>query len=328
VHSCRSPVAATLCNLLVRYIDKSYGFSKLIMVNFWSLMKTNRLKQFKVLVETSHLRKAAELLRMSHAGLYKSIRQLEAELSVSLFYSQGKRLEITEEGKALYKKIPGVLASISALTEKDGGNERPFTVGTFEVFSTHLVSSIFKDPSWEKTTVRLLELIPGELETAISEGDVDLGITYIPIPTRDVDFYKVGSLKMGVYRVKGAFPKTRVSDMPFVVPIRPIEGSPTGVKGLDGWPENMFERKVRFEVDLMETGLEFARRGSAVIFLPEPVARFHNETVAGDYRLEDVPLEKSFPVIRRDVYILKRKSPVESKAEKKIASALRQISSR
>lgn len=288
-------------------------------------METNRLKQFKVLVETSHLRKAADLLRMSHSGLHKSIRQLEAELAVSLFYSHGKRLEITEEGKALYKKIPDVLASISALTEKGARTERPFTVGTFEVFSTHLVSAIFKDPSWEKTTVRLLELIPGELEEAIAEGVVDLGITYLPIPTKDVDFYKVGVLKMGVYRVKGAFPKTRVSEMPFVVPIRPIEGSPTGVKGLDGWPDNMFERKVRLEVDLMETGLEFVRKGAAVIFLPEPVARFHNEKVAVDYRLEDVPLDKTFPVIRREVYILKRKSPTEDRAEKKIASALRQI---
>ena len=291
-------------------------------------METNRLKQFRVLVETSHLRKAAELLGISHAGLYKSIRQLEAELSVTLFYSHGKRLEITEDGKDLYRKIPHVLAAVSSLTEKEGEAERPFTVGSFEVFSTHLVSSIFKDQSWQKLTVRLLELIPGELEKAISDGAVDLGITYLPIPTKDIEFYKVGSLKMGVYRLKDSFAKTHVSAMPFVVPVRPIEGSPTDVKGLDGWPDNMFERIVRFEVDLMESGLEFVRRGSAVIFLPEPVARFHNEKVTSDFKLEEVILDKTFPVIKRDVYILKRKSRLENRTEKKIASALRQILSR
>ncbi len=304
------------------------GIFKLIVVKFWLLMETNRLKQFKVLVETSHLRKAAELLNISHAGLYKSIRQLESELSVTLFCSHGKRLEITEEGRDLYKKIPHVLAAISSLTEKNTETKRPFAVGTFEVFSTHLVSHIFKDPSWQTLPIRLLELIPGELENAISGGIVDLGITYLPIPTKDVEFYKVGSLKMGVYRLKDSFEKTPVHELPFVIPIRPIEGSPTGVKGLDGWPDNMFERMVRFEVDLMESGLEFVRRGSAVIFLPEPVARFHNEKVGFDFRLEEVSLDKTFPVVRRDVYILKRKSRLETRTEKKIASALRQILNR
>lgn len=288
-------------------------------------METNRLRQFKVLVETSHLRKAAEILGISHAGLYKSLKQLETELSTTLFYSQGKRLEITDEGRALYKKIPQVLAAVQSLSEREGVPERPFTVGTFEVFSTHLVGALFKDPVWENSKIRLLELIPGEMEKAILDRRIDLGITYLPIPTQEVEFYKVGTLKMGVYRARGAFLKTPINEMPFIIPIRPVEGSPTGVKGLDGWPDNMFERKVKFEVDLMESGLEFVRKKKGVIFLPEPVARFHNEKTTHSFQLEEIAMDRKFPAVQREVFILKSRSRQEDRTEKRVASALRQI---
>ena len=60
--------------------------------------------------------------------------------------------------------------------------------------------------------------------------------------------------------------KLPFSELPFSTPVGPVEGSPTAVKGLDGWPEHEYQRKVRFQVEMMESALE-PRQSSLVIRL-------------------------------------------------------------
>jgi len=288
-------------------------------------METNRLRQFRVLVETKHLRNAAEILSISHAGLYKSLKHLESELNMPLFFSKGKRLEITEEGKRLYKKIPELLTAVESLSEKEVASYRPCTIGTFEVFSTHVVSFLLESTQWKETTIRLLELVPGHLETAVADGRIDLGITYIPIPTPEVEYYPVNILRMGIYSAPGVFPGVAAEDLPFAVPARPLQGTPTEVKGLDGWPDNLFPRKVRFEVDMMESALELARAGRSVSFLPEPVVRFHNKKHLPPFKLTEREPPKGFPDVTREIFVIRAKNRVEDSYEKRLASALRRL---
>ena len=53
-----------------------------------------------------------------------------------------------------------------------------------------------------------------------------------------------------------------------MVPALPITGSPTLVRGLDGWPEDAYERHVKYEVTLMESALELCRQGRVAGYFP------------------------------------------------------------
>jgi DNA-binding transcriptional LysR family regulator len=130
---------------------------------------------------------------------------------------------------------------------------------------------------------------------------------------------------MGAFAAHGRFRDIELANVPFVVPVRPLEGAPSGVKGHDAWPDAKIERLVRYRVDLLATGLEIARQGLAAIFIPRFVARLHNESVTLANRLEPLRLTRGLASVKRDVFIVKRESSAENAITRKIAQALRDI---
>ena len=73
-------------------------------------METNRLHQFYTLYQTVNLRKASELLGISHSGLSKSMTILQRELDQDLFITVGRGIAFTDKGHQLAAKIPDFLA--------------------------------------------------------------------------------------------------------------------------------------------------------------------------------------------------------------------------
>jgi DNA-binding transcriptional LysR family regulator len=136
---------------------------------------------------------------------------------------------------------------------------------------------------------------------------------------------RILQIEMGVYGLKNKFDHFSESETPFVIPVAPIEGSPNKVRGLDGWPENAFRRKVLYRVGMLETALGLCRRGLAVVYMPKFIARLHNEIVRTEFRLDEKPLPKHFSVQKEYVYLVKRKTDLESDPAKKLAAALRTI---
>jgi DNA-binding transcriptional LysR family regulator len=116
-----------------------------------------------------------------------------------------------------------------------------------------------------------------------------------------------------------------LEQIPFAVPVNPLEGAPSGVKGSDAWPETRFKRNAPYKVDLMATGLELTRQGLCAIFIPQFVAKLHNETMPPKFHLHALELPRSTPPVHRDVYLVRRDSTAENDAIKKVAKALREI---
>ncbi|MCC6137860.1 MAG: LysR family transcriptional regulator, partial [Bdellovibrionaceae bacterium] len=152
-------------------------------------------------------------------------------------------------------------------------------------------------------------------------GDIDFGITYMPIPDPDLDFLKVTSIEMGVYVLKNAFKGVRQQDLPYVVPVMPLQGVPTKVRGLDGWPEDAYKRKVLHQVTLLESALELCRQGRVAGYFPTFIASEHNKRVREELKLERRRIPNNTRVCTSDVFIVKRKSSQESVLIKKVAKA-------
>jgi DNA-binding transcriptional LysR family regulator len=288
-------------------------------------METNRLRQFRVIVETGNLRKAADILGISHSGLSKSMKALENEIGVTLFRAHGRGIVISDEGMRLYSRSLRFLDELEKLISRErDDHDETLRIGSFEVFTSYFVGPLMKT-YLPGRKVEVHDLAPGRLEEALAFDRVDLGITYNPIPRKGIEFVRVTSVLMGAYARAGVFVHDEMNAIPFVVPVSPMEGAPSGVRGLDGWPDEKIERQIRFRVDLMTTGLELTRQGLCAIFIPRFVALLHNQSVVDGQRLVPLRAPRGLSQVKRDVFIVKRESTGETPALRQIAKALRDI---
>ncbi len=288
-------------------------------------MDIDRLRYFVVLCDSSSMREAAEHLHISQPALSKAMKLLEYELGEKLFVASGRRILITDKGRLIAERTRKILGDLARITEQDAAVEGSrIRIGSFEVFTTYFMgqvaTTILKD-----FRIQLRELTPGQLEEQIALGHVDVGITYLPIPNRELEFIKVADVEMGIYGVEKNFKKLELQELPFVVPITPVQGAPHKVKGLDGWPDDRIPRTVRYQVELMETALEFCRRGLAVAYLPRFVVELHNRQVKAEFTLQQLASPPGLRSSKQGVFVVKRKTDVEHPVFRKLATALRNI---
>jgi DNA-binding transcriptional LysR family regulator len=280
-----------------------------------------------VLAQTGNLRRASEMLNLSPPALSKAMKVLEDELDVKLWVRDGRRIILSDSGKMLLKRAPNLIGELKSLRDnliEETTRPQPIRIGTFEVFSTYFLSFLDR-LGWDEHSLELHELFPGELEKYLLRGEIDYGITYTPSPDPQLDFLKVASIEMGVYTRVGAFKGVAQPDLPFVVPATPLKELPTIVRGLDGWPEDVYKRKVAHRVTLVESALELCRQGRVAGFFPTFIACEHNKRVAEKYRLERRKSPYPGRLCKNDVYIVKRKSSEESTIVKQLAKAVRMI---
>jgi len=291
-------------------------------------METDRLRQFKTVVDAGGLMKASELLGITGGGLSKSIKVLEEELGFKLFSQHGRALELTELGAIFYKKLPAAQKVLDELQnvhkESITSSSKKIRFATFEVFSTYFLPS-FLVKNNQDLIFEIREAIPGEMEKMIANNHADIGITYEPIPTKGIKFLKVSKLQMAIFSSSKNFAtKYTLKDVPFAVPINPIQGAPSGVKGLDGWPNHKKERNEMFKVEMMETALQLASKGQCVVFIPTFIAHFFNQQMKQSFKLWELKFSGS-PNLSRDVFIILRKNDQENSIIKKLARELRML---
>lgn len=290
-------------------------------------MDITRLNYFLTLAQTESLREASDILSVTPPALSKAMKVLEEEMGVELWMRDGRRSVLTDEGRMLLREAPKIIDGLKDIKNQLVNHKkmvRPLRIGTFEVFSTYFLRFL-ETLKWDEQPIELHELLPGEIERYLSEGEIDVGISYMPIPHPQLDFLKVTSVEMGVFVKKGAFKGVQQPNIPFVVPIMPLQGVPTKVKGLDGWPDHAYQRDVKFKVTLMESALELCRQGRVAGYFPCFIVNEHNKRMNGDYQLTRKRYPNAESSCYTDVFIIKRKSSKEDQRIKQLAKAIRQI---
>lgn len=285
-------------------------------------METNRIRQFCVVAEVENLRKASEILNITHGALSKSMQLLAKEVGIELFIKVGRGIALSEDGKTFHLKSIEFLSAVDKLMLKDYSENESISIGSFEVFSTHFFASVIANEFGNKK-FRLQELLPGKLEQAVFNSKIDIGITYDLIPTQGVDALEITKCEMGLFGKKRLMSEHTIETVPFVAPIVPIKSTISGVKGLDGWPDNKLPRNRFYEVDMLETALQLSSQGKAVGFYPKFLVKYFNATHARKYQLDSLPIPKEAQKIHRKIYILIKQGRSEDKHIKKIARILR-----
>jgi DNA-binding transcriptional LysR family regulator len=287
-------------------------------------METNRIRQFCAVAETQNLRKASEILGISHGGLFKSLKVLEGELGFALFRKEGRGIVFTEEGKEFYPRAQKFLAAHAEMVSFDKTHAKALRLGTFEVFSTYFFSAVLAK-ELDHPEIVLRELIPGRLEQALIDNEIDIGLTYEPIPMQGLRILPVAKCTMGIFGRKGVFQIVPFENIPFAAPVFPIHSSISGVKGLDGWPDDKIPRHIRYKVDMMETALQLCSEGKSVGFFPTFLVGLYNKTRIKEFQLYEFDGPRDLKSVKRTVHLVLRTTSVESKDAKKIAKSLRKF---
>jgi DNA-binding transcriptional LysR family regulator len=150
-------------------------------------MELRQIRYFLGVAKTLHFTRAAEQLHVSQPALSAAIKGLEEELQTPLFKRIGRRIELTQAGKALLPYAVKMLQSAEegrvAVQEVVGLLRGHLTVGVLHSLNAYLVPQLLG---------RFRALAPGvalmvrgmhaaDVPEGILHAALDLGITMLPV---------------------------------------------------------------------------------------------------------------------------------------------------
>ena len=290
-------------------------------------MDITRIRYFSALAELQHVRRAAEVLGINSATLSRAIKVLEQEVGFKLIAPSGRGIELTERGREFCQQSRALLQEHAALQAAVHGspqeNMSVLRLGSMEVFTTYFLTNVIARESFNEK-MRVLYLTPGKIEEALKARDIDVGITYLRLAEEKLTYLKVGEFRMRIFGHK-SMKGRQFADLPFAVPIDSVTTSAVSLRSLDGWPSEQYPRQVRFELELLETALQFSRIGKAVVYCPDFVAKLHNQALPNPLHLCEIAPPAGFKARNLSIYLVRRKAEDETKFIRKLAKMARSL---
>jgi DNA-binding transcriptional LysR family regulator len=243
------------------------------------------LQTFLTVARTSSLVLAADELSLSASAVSKSIKRLEQSIKTRLFDRTGRTLQLNTEGQRLLKRAQALLVEAEKIEFDFSGADYRFRC-RFCGPSSLLLR--YAQPLSEK----LIERYPmasavftqlGEREAldALSRGDAEfalVGNTAMRYSNSGLFGKKLGSseFKVAIGAKHALFksvhrkptPVESVLEHDFVVPLRPMF---VGLErtALDGWRDDVFERRVRYRCDDLLLLKRLVDSGKVLAYLPD-----------------------------------------------------------
>lgn len=147
-------------------------------------MNITKLRAFITVADLGSLTKSAEKMGYSQPGIGKMIESLERDLNVLLFTRNNSKLEITPEGKELYKYCKDIVKRydrmIDATRMMDGVSDN-MTISGANSIMTDFIPRMLKEYAKEHMVFRmvLMEYAHESVIDSVIEGQVDMGITSV-----------------------------------------------------------------------------------------------------------------------------------------------------
>ena len=149
-------------------------------------MELRQLTTFQTIVKEGSFQRAAEKLQYAQSTITLHIQQLEAELGVKLFARQGKKVQLTEAGRALYDQADNLLqrAAVLQQTMMDivAGEVGHLRIGSIEPTASLRLPSLIAQFNRERPKVHLTVEVGGTyfVSQRVVSGNLDIGICSPP----------------------------------------------------------------------------------------------------------------------------------------------------
>jgi len=143
------------------------------------------LRYFLAIAEAGSFSRAADHLGVSQPSISQQMRDIEARLGVTLFQRHGKRILLTSAGlvfqehaRTLLRQFENFLQNVSNESEQLHGTLR---LGVVPIIDTAFVPRLMGQFASEhpEVNVSVQEVSSTEIETALEEGRMDLGLGFV-----------------------------------------------------------------------------------------------------------------------------------------------------
>ena len=156
-------------------------------------MELRHLRYFAAVAETCHFGSAAERLHIAQPALSQAIRQLEAELGVSLFTRTTRQVSLTPAGRFLRDEAARILRGVDdgvrgvrQIADGHLGLVRFAFTGTAAFTSLPRIARIVqRELPGVALEIHADLLTPAQCE-GLAEGTLDLGVLRPPVTSEDV----------------------------------------------------------------------------------------------------------------------------------------------
>ncbi len=176
-------------------------------------MHLDRLKTFKALSETLHVRRTAARLHLSQSAVSQQISTLEGEVGVMLLERIGRRVFLTPAGRALADEAGKILAAVDraleAVRNHGSGESGRLRLGASTTPGVYLVPEVLGrfHTALPQVTVSLRIANSAEVERALVDNELDLGIV-----GEDITREELFQVAVGDDRIVGVAAPTLLGD--------------------------------------------------------------------------------------------------------------------
>lgn len=149
------------------------------------MIELRHLRYFLAIAKYQHLTKAAESLFVTQSTLSHQLKQLESFLEVKLFDRVGRGVELSAAGKSFFAYACRALREVEegalALRNIDSLAQGRLRIGGISTYINSLLPPVLASlgKHYPNINVSVETLSAGEVSTALQEGEIDLGVSFL-----------------------------------------------------------------------------------------------------------------------------------------------------
>lgn len=241
-------------------------------------MDLRKAQYFFAVIEHRNLSNAAHALRVSQPTLSRQMQTLESEFNTPLFVRHGRGMEPTEAGKRLHEGLRGIERGFLALkgdiaaasVEPSGEVAFGIPPSPRTLIAVPLIERFTsKHP---RVTIRITEETSGELRDLVASGALDVAITNVHEPMRDVSAVPLGCEQMVLIgprhaklSMKSHVQLEKLADFPLILTTRPNSLRLTVEAGLSRLGKRP---KIKVEANALPLMTDLVQAGLGYTVLP------------------------------------------------------------
>ena len=152
---------------------------------------------------------ASNMLGVTQPTLSESIKRLEKEIGLTLFYRSKTGITLTPQGEQVLKKVKKLLnikSDIHSLAKSDYSNVFNFKIGCHPIVGRYFLAPFLKDfhKVYSNITTHLFHSHSREIQTSIQSGKIDIGVVVNPIHNPDLIIKKICNDKICIWIPKSS----------------------------------------------------------------------------------------------------------------------------
>jgi LysR family transcriptional regulator, transcription activator of glutamate synthase operon len=245
-----------------------------------------KLKYFYTTAKMENISLASKELLISQPALSKAISNLESELEMDLFFRNGKRISLNENGRFLFKRVERIFSEVHhlerELQERRGEGSGHLSIVTTLPYTFTNIVNIFLD-EYPHVKCKQVPLSKENLQQFIENGKYDVCLTTEKIDNPNVEW--VSLFEEDIYLTvpksykeikKGTIDLFELDNFPFIG----LTNQYSFRKFTDQFCESIgFSPNYQVEVEEATTILQLVKNGRGASFTPETSVNLYEDKI-------------------------------------------------